>query len=222
MDIIIKNITLGIIVALMLSCNAKRSGETDMKNEVYEKNTDPSYIFDGVSLDGWETTNFILPGPVYVSKGEIVMEMGDGCTGITWTGISPDMDYQISLDAKRVVGSDFFCGLTFPVNDLFCTLIVGGWGGSLVGLSCIDKRDASDNETTRFMTFHNDQWYHIALEVSKGNIKALIDEQVVVDFNIGNHQFSVRSEVLKNIPLGFATWNTTAALKNIRLKKSSL
>jgi hypothetical protein len=35
-------------------------------------------------------------------------------------------------------GSDFFAALTFPVNDLFCTLINGGWGGMLVGLSSLD------------------------------------------------------------------------------------
>jgi hypothetical protein len=150
------------------------------------------------------------------------MEMGDGCTGITWTETPPEMEYQLSLDAKRIAGSDFFCGLTFPVNEYFCTLIVGGWGGSLVGLSCIDGRDASDNETTGWMNFKNDQWYHITVEVSKGKIKAKIDEQLVIDFTIGNHSLSVRSEVLNNIPLGIATWHTTAALKNIRMENISL
>jgi len=207
----------GIMAFSLLSCNSKQEKRTDQTDDIIEKITDPSYLFDGVSLDGWEITKFILPGQVYVSKGEIVLEMGDGCTGITWTGTTPEMDYQLSLDAMRIAGSDFFCGLTFPVNDFFCSLIVGGWGGALVGLSCIDHRDASDNETTGWMNFTDNQWYHITLEVSGGKIKAMIDEQPVIDFTIGNHDLSVRPEVASNIPLGFASWHTTAALKNIRL-----
>ena len=215
-----KNIIICAIVAVcVLACNTKSGKKTDATQEVFEKITDPAYIFDGVSLDGWEITNFVLPGEVYVRKGEIVMERGDGCTGITWAGEPPVMDYQLSLDAKRIDGSDFFCGLTFPVNDYFCTLILGGWGGSLVGLSCIDGVDASDNETTGWMTFKDNQWYHITLEVTEGKIKAMVDDQVVIDFMIGDHYLSVRPEVLYNIPLGVASWHTTAALKNIRMEK---
>jgi len=212
-------ITGGIIAFQLLSCIIKQGGKTDIKEEEIETNVSPSSIFDGVSLDGWEITNFVLPGLVYVSRGEILLEMGDGCTGITLIETPPEMEYQLSLDAKRVAGNDFFCGLTFPVNDYFCSLIVGGWGGSLVGLSCIDRKDASDNETTSWMTFNDNQWYHITVEVSNGKIKAVIDEQTVIDFTIGNHYLSVRPEVLKNIPLGIATWHTTAAIKNIRLEK---
>ena len=38
------------------------------------------------------------------------------------------MDYELRLEAKRVEGGDFFCGLTFPVGKEYCTLILGGWG----------------------------------------------------------------------------------------------
>ena len=47
----------------------------------------------------------------------------------------PKINYEVALDAMRVSGSDFFCGLTVPVNDSFCSLIVGGWGGGLGGVS---------------------------------------------------------------------------------------
>ena len=217
---LIKNIIIcGIATVILLACNAKPEKTIENAKEVIEKITDPSFIFDGVSLDDWEIPNFVLPGRVYVSKGEIILERGDGCTGITWGGSPPVMDFQLSLDAKRIEGNDFFCGLTFPVNDEFCTLIVGGWGGSLVGLSCIDRVDASGNETTGWTRFENNQWYHITLEVSNGKIKVMIDEQVVINFTTGNHYMSVRPEVFNSIPLGIASWNTTASLKNIRLVK---
>ena len=204
---------------ILSSCNSKSNKQTHMISDVIEKITDSSYLFDGVSLDGWETTNFGLQGAVAVKNGEILLEMGDGCTGITWTGDLPVMDYRISLDAKRVNGGDFFCGLTFPVDDEFCTLIVGGWGGLVVGLSCIDGRDASENETTQWINFKDNQWYHIAVEVSEGKINVMIDNQVIIDFTKGTHWLSIRPEVQANIPLGIASWHTTAALKNIRLEK---
>jgi len=215
----IKNILLsGLIAVCLISCHSKPEKSTDQTTNVIEKITDPSYLFDGVSLDGWEIADFALQGSVSVKKGELILEMGDGCTGITWENDPPVMDYRISLDAKRVDGNDFFCGLTFPVDNEFCTLIVGGWGGALIGLSCIDGRDASDNETTGRMNFQDNRWYHIAIEVSNGKITAMIDDQVVVDFTKRNHRLSVRPEVQFNIPLGIATWRTTAAYKNIRLE----
>ena len=213
-------IIIAITVFSLISCLSKTEKQTDKTADVFEKITDLSYLFDGVSLEGWEITDFALPGDVYVKKGELILERGDGCTGITWKGtLLPVMDYQLSLDAKRIAGFDFFCGLTFPVEDEFCSLIVGGWAGSIVGISCIDGIDASENETTMQMYFEDNRWYHIMVEVSEGKIKAMIDDQVVVDFTKGNHWLSVRAEVQQNIPLGIASWHTTAALKNIRLEK---
>jgi len=209
----------GLIAVFLFACHTNPAKQTAQTAEAVEKITDPSYLFNGVSLEGWEKTDFGLQGSVSVKNGEILLDMGDGCTGITWLGDLPDMDYRISLDAKRVAGGDFFCGLTFPVGDEYCSLIVGGWGGVIIGISCIDGRDASDNETTNRMNLKDGQWYHISLEVSGGKIKAMIDDQVIFDFTKGNHRLSVRPEVQLNIPLGIATWHTSAALKNIRLEK---
>ena len=214
-----KNVLItGLLAVFLFACHSKPEKQTVQTAEVIEKITDPSYLFDGVSLDGWEVVNFGLQGPVSVKHGEILLEMGDGCTGITWEKDLPVTDYRISLDAKRVAGNDFFCGLTFPVDDEFCTLIIGGWGGVIVGISCIDGRDASDNETTHRMYFADNRWFHVTVEVSDGTIKAMIDHQIIIDFTKENHKLSVRPEVSLNIPLGIATWHTSAALKNIRLE----
>ena len=209
----------GLVVVCLISCHSKPEKQTVQTVDVIEKITDPSYLFDGVSLDGWEVANFGTQGVVTVKNGEIILERGDGGTGITWKEDLPVMDYRISLDAKRVDGYNFFCGLTFPVDDEFCSLIIGGWSGVVCGLSCIDGRDASENETTVLMSFVEGQWYHLTLEVSGGKIKAMIDDQVIVDFTKGNHKLTIRPEVYLNLPLGIASWHTTAALKNIRLEK---
>ena len=215
-----KNIIIIVVSTVcLLACHFQPEKQTGQTVEVIEKITDPSYLFDGVSLDGWKEADFGSQGAVSVKKGELILEMGDGCTGITWEKDLPVRDYRISLDAKRVAGHDFFCGLTFPVDDEFCTLIVGGWGGVVVGLSCIDGTSASENETTSRMSFTDNQWYHITLEVSGGKIKAMIDNRTVLDFTKGSHKLAIRPEVYLNLPLGIASWHTTAALKNIRLEK---
>ncbi len=191
------------------------------KNEVLKAQvgvSDSTMIFDGKSLEGWEVTNFGPQGPVQVSGGEIILGMGEGCTGITRIGNFPSVNYRVSLDAKRVQGNDFFCGMTFPVGKDPCTLIVGGWGGTTVGLSSIDGLDASENATRKLMSFEKNRWYHIRLEVTSSTVKAWIDSLNVVDFTIGRSRLSVRPEVELSKPFGIASWNTTAALKNIRVK----
>jgi hypothetical protein len=145
--------------------------------------------------------------------------MGDGCTGITWKRDFPEINYKVTLEAKRVSGNDFFCGMTFPVGKEPCTLIVGGWGGTVVGLSSIDNYDASENETTTFMGFEMNRWYNICLEVKEDSIKASIDNELVVRFAIGNKRLSIRPEVDLSKPFGIASWRTTAALRNIRIQK---
>lgn len=147
------------------------------------------------------------------------MEIGRNMTGITWTGPVLRMDYEISLQAKRVAGSDFFCGLTFPVDDSYCSLICGGWGGVLVGLSCIDFRDADDNETGVGYGFVQDRWYRIRLRVTTDLIEAWIDEDLVVELESADRILTVRDEVAASCPLGIATWRTSGAVRDIVLRQ---
>src|SRR5689334_13543165 len=90
-------------------------------------------LFDGKTLTGWKVTDFAGRGDVKVDSGRLLLETGV-MTGVTWSNDLPRMDYEISLEAMRVDGSDFFCGLTFPVGKDPCSFIVGGWGGGVVGL----------------------------------------------------------------------------------------
>src|SRR5437899_12217134 len=46
-------------------------------------------------------------------------------TGVTWgRGGLPRMDYEVTLEGKKIAGDDFFCTTTFPVGDSFCSLVV--------------------------------------------------------------------------------------------------
>ena len=50
-------------------------------------------------------------------------------------------------------------------------------------------------------------------------IQAWIDEDKVVDVDTTDRQISIRLEVEESRPLGFSSWSTTAALRNIYLRK---
>ena len=208
------------LAALLLS--GCRGGHKEQKTDKIEisGSLDSTFLFNGKNLDGWEITNFGPQGPVYVSGGEIVLGMGDGCTGITWKRMFPEINYKVTLEAKRVAGNDFFCGMTFPAGKYPCTLIVGGWGGTTVGLSSINGLDAAENETTIMRQFEKNRWYRICLIVKPDSIRALIDDVVVVDFAIKDKKLSIRPEVELSKPFGITSWNTTAALRNIRLEST--
>ena len=200
----------------------KAAGEkdkTEIQNpEKMSREADGTILFDGESLQGWEITRFGTEGPVQVTDGKIVLGMGDGLTGITWTGDFPRMNYEVSLEAMKMSGNDFFCGMTFPADTTYCSFIVGGWGGPVVGLSTIDNRDASENSTKTLMRFEKDVWYAIRLRVIPGKIQGWVNDQKVVDFATEGHEISIRPEVSLSKPFGIASWTTTAALRKIRLK----
>ena len=206
---------------LLISCTGYQKNNSNNHDAEKQLNIDrdSTYLFDGETLNGWEITNFGPQGPVYISGGSIILGMGEGCTGITWEREFPEMNYRVTLEAKRISGNDFFCGMTFPVGKEPCTLIIGGWGGTVVGLSSINKKDASENETTKLIDFEKDHWYRICLMVKEDTIIALIDDDIVIGFAKGDKSLSIRPEVELSKPFGIASWYTTAALRNIRLEK---
>ena len=175
-------------------------------------------MFDGKSLDGWKVTDFAGHADPRVEDGKIVLPFGSDMTGVTWTGKVLKNDYEIELEAMRVDGTDFFCALTFPVKDDPCTLVCGGWGGGVVGLSSINGMDASENSTSSYREFKKGQWYDIRVKVAGGRIQAWIDKEEVVNFETRDNRISIRPEVELSTPLGIATWCTTGAIKNIRMR----
>lgn len=177
-------------------------------------------LFDGKTLGHWQLTRFVREGAVAVTDGRIVMEPGGALTGITWGGPPlPTTNYELSLQAMRVDGSDFFAGVTFPVGDAFCSLILGGWGGTTVGLSSINGRDASENDTTQSIQFESGRWYAVRIRVTPEKIQAWLDERPIVDQPLAGNTVSTRIEVEPSQPLGIASYRTRAALKDIRLRR---
>jgi hypothetical protein len=177
-------------------------------------------LFDGKTLAGWKAAEFAAKGKLAVTDGELRISPGEPATGIVRDGEPPArMNYEIELEAMRTEGHDFFCGLTFPVNKDPCTLICGGWGGTLVGLSSIDDLDASENQTATMRDFKEKTWYKIRLRVTKTHITAWIDDQQVIEQEITGRKISIRMEVEPCVPLGISTWHTGTAIRKIRFRK---
>ena len=177
-------------------------------------------LFDGKTLGKWKETDFAGHADVSVKNGEILLPQGGDITGINLETAPATMGYEIELQAKRTEGDDFFCGLTFPVADKCVTLIVGGWGGSVVGISNVNGENASENETTTYRNFKKDQWYRIRVRVTKEKIEAWIDKDQVVDLETEGKNLEMRiGEIESSKPFGIATWRTAGVLKDIRWRK---
>jgi len=177
-------------------------------------------LFDGKTLTNWQSTKFIGEGAVKVENGQIVLEAGGDLTGITWTGPElPTTNYEIALQAMRVEGRDFFAGVTFPVAGSFCSLILGGWGGTVVGLSSVNGMDASENDTNRSIQFESGRWYHVRIRVTPEKIEAWLDEKSIVSQDLKGNTIDTRLEMVRSQPLGVASWRTKAALRDIRLRR---
>jgi hypothetical protein len=239
-------------------------------------------LFNGKDLTGWEETDYAGRGKVLVKNGELHIENGLVITGVNYTNktILPKTNYEITYQAKKVNGSDFFALLTFPVGEKHASFVTGGWGGAVTGVSSINSMDASENNTTIYLKYNKDQWYTFRLRVTPENlsvwmnpkehliplnatvasiVKAYVAETAkagqkltakqaeaalrklnpdldanipardtiyfpgeaqIIDENIEDKVVEMRpGEIELSAPLGFATFQSYGAIRNVRLRK---
>jgi hypothetical protein len=146
-------------------------------------------------------------------------------TGITftaWESLSVPRDrFVIEYEAMRVEGGDFFGSITFPVRDSGLTFIMGGWGGGLTGVSSIDGLDASENMTRGHFAFENNRWYRVRIELRDENLTITIDGRPFVNVSLKGRETALRyGEISKCLPLGFASYHTTARIRQLIVRKS--
>jgi hypothetical protein len=176
-------------------------------------------LFDGKSLDGWKKTDFPRAGDVKVENGQIIMKAGGSMTGVTTTRQDlPKVDYELSYEAMRIDGADFFAAATFPVDKSYITLVNGGWGGNVTGLSSLNGMDASENETTCTIKYEDKTWYRFRVRVTGKVIRCWVDDKEIIGVDYQDRRVSTRLETRPNEPLGFATWHTGGALRKIEVR----
>lgn len=175
-------------------------------------------------MEGWEVVDIGGSGEVSLEGGQMIIAQGDSLSGVVYQKMEglPLQSYEITLQAKRLQGVDFFCGLTFPVGSLerCATLILGGWGGSVTGISSIDDLDAANNATGSYQRYDDDTWYKVRLRVTPENLSAWVDEKQVVDADIKDRKISLRPGPMEAYaPLSITTFNTMAAIRQVVLRK---
>lgn len=180
---------------------------------------DPNEIalFNGKDLGTWEKTQFGGEGDVFVNEdGNLEFGFGAVITGINWTEDVPaTSNYELTLDAMKLDGNDFFVALTFPVKDSHATFVIGGWGGGIVGISSVDDLNASENETMNIEGFEDDKWYKIKVRVTDGKLEAWIDEDQMVDLELAGRKISLYpGDIELSAPIGIASYQTRAQYRN--------
>lgn len=149
------------------------------------------------------------------------LKAGSPMTGLvfpTWEqdGL-PVTGYRISYEAMRVSGEDFFGSVTFPVGSVerCVTFVLGGWGGSQVGISSIDGMDASMNATGSVQKFEDGKWYRIRIEVTPETLSVWLDNRSLAKANIAKADLSLRAgEIDRCLPFGFASYGTEGRIRN--------
>lgn len=218
--------TFVLLLAALLAFDAP-AAEKKAKAKPAEKSAGILSLFDGKTLAGWKPSDFAANGGAEVdAKFEggpvLIVEQGEVLSGITYTNPVPRVDYEISLEAMKLNGSDFFCGLTFPFQKAHATLVLGGWGGGVVGISSIDASDASENETTKYLRFDKNVWYRVRVRVTAAKLEAWLDDEKIADVETDGKRIEMRAgEIESAIPVSLSTYQTRAAYRKIQIKPLS-
>jgi hypothetical protein len=176
-------------------------------------------LFDGKSLDGWKDAGFRNAPAARVEDGAIVLPAASPVSGITTTRKDlPTTNYELSYEAMRPEGRDFFAAATFPVGKSFVTFVNGGWGGTVTGLSSLNGADASENETSRFVKYENKTWYRFRVRVTDKAIRGWVDDKPVFAVELDGREVGTRIEVRPNQPLGFSAWRSSGAIRKVEVR----
>jgi len=190
-------------LGMMLGCGKKHVPVEKVENEWIE-------------LKGkWE---WVSGGDIDEAE-ELNIGWGESLTAVRWGGDVPKVPFEVEMEAMRVDGTDFFGALTFPVRDgkESVTLVLGGWGGGLVGISSVNDLDASENETTMTRRFQKGVWYAIRLICEQERIRVWIDGEQVVDLNTEGKKLGLRpGPIVDCAPFGLGTWQTTGKVRQVR------
>ena len=172
----------------------------------------------------WQASGILEEGKVLIQGGEITLHAGQPMTGArfdAWKSAEiPLSRYTIEYEAMRVEGNDFFGTVTFPVNDSHVSLVIGGWGGTLVGISSIDDMDASENSTCGNAWFENHRWHKARIEVRDDELRAWINDKLFVNTSTKGRKLGLRSgDIEKCTPFGFASYATQSRIRNVVIRR---
>lgn len=171
---------------------------------------DPS-AWEGVSLGGEGEVRVEAGGPIELAFGSPLTAAGWRPEALPFTDL-----YEVEVVASRLDGTDFFCALNLPLGDQTATVVLGGWGGALCGLSCVDGMDASMNQTRSFQDFVRGKPVRLRVRVDAQEIAAWLDDEALFVIERSGHEFSLRTEVEPVGRLGVSSFQTSARIHSMR------
>ncbi|MBM4039604.1 MAG: DUF1080 domain-containing protein, partial [Planctomycetes bacterium] len=180
-------------------------------------------LFDGKTLDGWKVVadrGYAKHGRVEAQNGELLLGTGAPVTGIAWTRDLPSLDYEVAFEVMCLAGGNNWCNFTFPVGASGCSFCFLGIGDGLTGLDQVEGAPVTRNVTTKKMAFERNRWYRVKLRVTRAAVQAWVDDAEVVTLQLRDHAVNVYDDYWGPLrPLGVANWESTTALRNLRLRR---
>jgi hypothetical protein len=165
---------------------------------------------------GFMETAFGGEGLASIEPNRILLEPGVPLSGVTWTGAPPEAPYTLEVEFTKRYGNDFPCALTFPIAGSHLTLVLGGWGGTVCGLSSLDGLDASRNETRFVRAFPPGVRTEVRVDVQGARVRAVLDGVEVVRIDLAGRSLGVREELSLSRPLGIAAFATAVEVHSVR------
>jgi hypothetical protein len=176
-------------------------------------------------IKAWSAPEIAAGGSVSFAANFISLASGGPmsvCRFDEWDKLQVDpAQYEITYEARRMEGSDFFAALTFPAGrlDRCLSFINGGWGGGTTGLSNIDHTPASDNLTASLQKYVKEHWHHFKITVLPTEVAVHMDQRLIARTAIAGHIIDLRpGDIEACAPLGFASYETSGEVRNMLLK----
>ena len=175
-------------------------------------------LFDGADLSAWEAGVFGEDPEFEVRDGGVVLPQGVPLAGLTHRGAPPVTPFEAEFDVTKEYGADFFLAVTFPVRGEHLTLVLGGWGGVVCGLSCLDGEDASGNDTRTLRSFPDGSRYRVRLAVTDQRVRVDVDGELLLEAGLEGRDLTIRPEVEPSVPFGVASFATQTILHGVRVR----
>ncbi|MDG1048934.1 MAG: hypothetical protein P8R46_01880 [Planctomycetota bacterium] len=176
-------------------------------------------LFDGGDLSQWKAGIFGEDPEFELVEDGVVIPQGVPLAGLTYQGTAPSPPFEAEFEVTKEYGADFFFAVTFPVRGEHLTLVLGGWGGVVCGLSCIDGEDASGNATRTIKNFPDGSRYRVRLAVTDERVRVDLDGERLLDADLRGRKLELRPEVDPSVPFGVASFATQTILHRVRARQ---
>ncbi|NQT85650.1 protein kinase [bacterium] len=174
-------------------------------------------LFDGRTLEGWALLRgggLGTPGELDVDDGVLILRKGNRATAIQRTDDFPREGYDVFLEASRIEGKELL-NIAFPVGDARCMLHLGPGAG----LEMLNGKRYGDNITGRAFEVEDGRWYRVRIQVRSHTIRAWLDGALIAEIPRAAYDLDVHSAWSSATQLTLGTWETTAAVRNIAVRR---